>query len=90
MASFQNAIRLNHRGFTNSAKKRFVLVDNKTGDISFTVFAIRNVKIATWLFVVATVLTFDFELDGVNIFPDILVIAFIIPSFVYISKSTKI
>ena len=44
MASFQNAIRLNHRGFTNSAKKRFVLVDNKTGDISFTVFAIRNVE----------------------------------------------
>ena len=44
MALFQNAIRLNHRGFTNSAKKRFVLVDNKTGDISFTVFAIRNVE----------------------------------------------
>ena len=54
------------------------------------VFAIRNVKIATWLFVVATILTFDFELDGANIFPDILVLAFIIPSFVYLAKSTKL
>ena len=54
------------------------------------IFAIRNVKIATWLFVVATVLTFDFELDGVNIFPDILVLAFIIPSFLYFAKSVKL
>ncbi|MBE6593972.1 MAG: hypothetical protein E7642_08315 [Ruminococcaceae bacterium] len=54
------------------------------------VFAIRNVKIATWLFVVGVILTFDFNLDGVNIFPDILVLAFLIPSFLYLAKSTKL
>ena len=54
------------------------------------IFTIRNVKIATWFFVAATILTMDFELDGVNIFPDILVIAFMIPALVYFRKSTKI
>ncbi len=54
------------------------------------IFTIRNVKIATWFFVAAAILTMDFKLDGVNIFPDIVVIAFMIPALVYFRKSTKI
>ncbi|MBP3370424.1 MAG: hypothetical protein J6L85_06700 [Clostridia bacterium] len=54
------------------------------------IFTVRHVKIATWFFVVAAVLTIDFELDGVNIFPDILVLGFVILSFVYFCKSTKL
>ena len=53
-------------------------------------FAIRNVKIATWFFVVAAILTIDFKLDGVNIFPDILVLGFMILALLYFYKSTKI
>ena len=53
-------------------------------------FAIRNVKIATWFFVVAAILTIDFKLDGVNIFPDILVLGFMILALVYFRKSTQI
>lgn len=41
---FQNAIRVNHRGFLNNAQKRFVLVDNETGELTFTVFLIRHVE----------------------------------------------
>lgn len=44
MSEFTNAIRLNHRGFMCHSKKRFVLVKNKTGELDFTVYAIRNVE----------------------------------------------
>ena len=53
-------------------------------------FAIRNVKIATWFFVVAAILTIDFKLDGVNVFPDILVLEFMILALLYFRKSTQI
>jgi hypothetical protein len=53
-------------------------------------FAIRNVKIATWFFVVAAVLTIDFKLDGVNVFPDVLVLGFMMLALLYFRKSTKI
>ena len=53
-------------------------------------FAIRNVKIATWFFVVSAILTIDFKIDGVNIFPDILVVGFMIFALLYFYKSTKI
>lgn len=54
------------------------------------IFVIRNVKIATWLFVVAMALTIDLQLDGVNMIPDILVVAALVPSFIYLSKSTRV
>ena len=43
-SEFQNAIRVNHRGFLNNAQKRFVLVDNETGDLTFQVFVTRHVE----------------------------------------------
>ena len=54
------------------------------------IFVIRNVKIATWFFVAAMALTIDIKLDEVNLIPDILVIAALIPAFVYLSRSTRI
>lgn len=51
-------------------------------------FVIRNVKIATWLFVVAMVLSLDIELEGSNILPDLLILLFFIPSFIYLCKTT--
>lgn len=41
---FQNAIRVNHRGFLTTGQKRFVLLHNKTESLAFTVFAIRDVE----------------------------------------------
>ena len=41
---FQNAIRVNHRGFLPSSKKRFVLTENKTGSLEFSVIHIDDVK----------------------------------------------
>ena len=54
------------------------------------IFVIRNVKIATWLFLAAMALTMDLKIDEVNILPDILVLAAIVPAYVYLAKSTKI
>lgn len=41
---FQNAIRVNHRGFLKKSQKRFILTENKTGSDNFSVFLIDNVK----------------------------------------------
>ena len=41
---FQNAIRVNHRGFLKKSQKRFILMENKTGSNDFSVFLIDNVK----------------------------------------------
>ena len=41
---FQNAIRVNHRGFLKKSQKRFILTENKTGSDDFSVFLIDNVK----------------------------------------------
>ena len=54
------------------------------------IFTIRNVKVATWFFVAAAVLTIDFKLDDKNIFPDIFVALLMIPALIYFCKSTKI
>jgi len=39
----QNPIRINHRGFLPKATKRFVLTDNPTGSLAFTVKWIDDV-----------------------------------------------
>jgi hypothetical protein len=41
---FQNAIRINHRGFLKESQKRFVLVENQTGSDDFSVFLIDDVR----------------------------------------------
>ena len=41
---FQNAIRINHRGFLKESQKRFVLVENQTGNDDFSVFLIDDVR----------------------------------------------
>ena len=41
---FQNAIRVNHRGFLKTSQKRFVLLHNQTDSLAFTVFSIRDVE----------------------------------------------
>ena len=41
---FQNAIRINHRGFLPMGVKRFCLMENKTQDATFSVFLIDNVN----------------------------------------------
>ena len=43
-SSLQNAIRVNHRGFLRSSKKRFILTDNKTEDLSFRIIITDDVK----------------------------------------------
>lgn len=53
-------------------------------------FTVRYTKTATWLFVVAAVLTIDFKLEGVNLLPDILVVAFIVPAFMYFCKTATL
>ena len=40
---FQNAIRMNHRGFLPNSNKSFILVKNKTQNMSFSVFLIDDV-----------------------------------------------
>ena len=42
--NFQNAIRINHRGFLKSSKKRFVLVENATHSDTFDVYLVKDVK----------------------------------------------
>ena len=53
-------------------------------------FAIRDVKIATLFFGLASVLTLDFTFENVNILPDILVVAALAISLFYFSKVAKI
>ena len=42
--NFQNAIRVNHRGFLKNSSKRFILTDNKTGRMEFSVIITDNVE----------------------------------------------
>lgn len=44
MAEFQNAIRINHRGFLLHSAKRFILTDNKDGSLDFFVVITDDVK----------------------------------------------
>ena len=53
-------------------------------------FITKHVRAASWLFVVGAILSLDFKLEGVNLLPDILVIAFIIPAFIYFCKTAKL
>lgn len=53
-------------------------------------FVIRNVKIASWLFVIAAILTLDLTLDGVTLLPDVLVLPVLIAAFVYIGKFSSL
>ncbi|MBQ9121695.1 MAG: glycoside hydrolase family 9 protein, partial [Clostridia bacterium] len=41
---FQNAIRVNHRGFLTNSQKRFILTENSAGSDEFSVFLIDNVR----------------------------------------------
>ena len=41
---FQNAIRVNHRGFLPNAQKRFILAENDSQNDEFSVYLIDNVK----------------------------------------------
>ena len=40
----QNAIKVNHRGFLCKGKKRFILTENKTNSLDFSVYLIHNVE----------------------------------------------
>ena len=40
----QNAIRVNHRGFLCDSKKRFILTENKTNSLDFSIYLIHNVE----------------------------------------------
>ena len=44
MSELQNAIRINHRGFLKHSHKRFVLTDNKSNGLDFSVYLIRDVE----------------------------------------------
>jgi len=54
------------------------------------IFAIKNVKMASWFMVVASVFTLDVTIDGVNILPDILMSVMLIVALVYFSKTAKL
>ena len=58
---------------------------NKTG-----AFVIKDVKIATAFLVIASVLTLDFNLDGINVIPDVFVVAALGISLYYFSKAVRI
>lgn len=53
-------------------------------------FVIKDVKTATFFFVLAGVFSIDFNLDGINILPDILVLVCMGLAFFYFSKTAKI
>ena len=53
-------------------------------------FVIKDVKIATFFMILASVFSIDFDLDGINILPDILVVALLGLSLFYFSKTAKI
>lgn len=59
--------------------------ENRKGE-----FIIRDVKIATAFFVVGSILTLDFNLDKVNIIPDILVVVALAVSLFYFAKVTSL
>ena len=40
----QHAIKVNHRGFLCNSKKRFILTENKTNSLDFSVYLIHDVK----------------------------------------------
>ena len=40
----QNALRVNHRGFLPHSQKRFILTENNTGSLDFSVYHIHNVE----------------------------------------------
>ena len=53
-------------------------------------FTVRNVRVATWFFVAAMVLTLDIKLEDVNIFPDVLIVALLAISFAFFCKTTRL
>ena len=53
-------------------------------------FVIKDVKIATVFFVMASAFSIDFNMDGVNILPDILVAISLGLSLLYFSRTAKI
>ena len=53
-------------------------------------FAIRNVKIASWLMIAAAVVSLDVMFDEINILPDVLAVAFIIPAIIFFAKTAEI
>lgn len=72
--------------FVNEIKANYSSIRvNKSG-----VFVIKDVKIATLFFVLASILTIDFEFDGVNVIPDFLVLIAMGISLFYFSKATKL
>ena len=54
------------------------------------IFVIRYVKNASWLLVIFAILTLDFKLERINILPDFLTVALIIPAFLYLCKTAKL
>ena len=40
----QNAIKINHRGFLCDSKKRFILTENKTNSLDFSIYLVHDVK----------------------------------------------
>ena len=53
-------------------------------------FVIKDVKAASLLFVLAAIFSIDFNLDGINILPDILVSVALALAFFYFTKTAKI
>ena len=52
-------------------------------------FVIKDIKIATFFMVVASIFSIDIELDGMNILPDLVVIIALAISLFYFSKTAK-
>ena len=53
-------------------------------------FAMRYVKIASWLMIAASVVSLDVMFEEVNILPDALTVIFIIPALIYFAKAANI
>ena len=53
-------------------------------------FVIKDVKIATVFMVLASIFSIDFNMDGINILPDILVVVLLGIALIYFSRAAKI
>ena len=72
--------------FVNSINEAY----NKKKTTKIGTFVIKDIKIASVFMVIAAIFSIDFNLDGVNILPDIAVVIFLGIALFYFAKTAKI
>ena len=72
--------------FVNSVNDAY----NKKKTTKTGAFVIKDIKIASLFMVIAAIFSIDFNLDGVNILPDVAVVIFLGIALFYFAKTAKI